>query len=329
MSETRRTFLTAAAGLAATGASGAAPKSSAKSKVGCCSWNIHGYAPGSNAEAAVETIGELGFDAVELILLAPQDVGNYWTDPTLDRIKKKIERYHLQLTQFVVFMRAVPDLASQNAEARARTLDIFEAGCKIAQKLGAPIVNLSSPWAEEMKGPGEVLVNYFDVNDPKPGEKYHINFAPGFTWGEVWQRYVQTTRECVARAKAHALHLTIEPHTNCLVHDATAFLRLWDTIRDPALGCNLDIGFAARAREYPPLAIYQLNEHLMNLHMRDVDGLMRKFVPFGDGVMDAKAIADALKAIGYQGGLSIEQDRTPQVKVSCARYLETMRQHLV
>ena len=323
--QNRRQFL---AGMAAAGASGAAPKSNAKPKIGCCSWDIHGYAPGSNAEAAVETIGGMGFDAVELILLAPQDIEGYWTAPTLDRIQKKLEQYRLQVTQFVAFMRAIPDLASPNADARARTLDTFEAGCKIAKRLGVPIINVSSPWAEEMKGPGDVLVVYFDINDPKPSEKFHIDFAPSFSWDEVWQRYVQTTRECLARAKAHGLRFTVEPHTNCLVHDATAFLRLWDTIRDPALGCNLDIGFAARAREYPPLAIYQLGQHLMNLHMRDVDGLMRKWMPFGDGVVDSKGIADALKAIGFQGTLSLEQDRTPAIKASCERYLHTMRQHL-
>jgi hypothetical protein len=42
-----------------------------KPKTGCCSRRLHGYAPGSNVQAAIETIAGLGFDAVEPILLAP------------------------------------------------------------------------------------------------------------------------------------------------------------------------------------------------------------------------------------------------------------------
>jgi sugar phosphate isomerase/epimerase len=66
----------------------------------------------------------------------------------------------------------------------------------------------------------------------------------------------------------------------------------------------------------------------MNLHMRDIDGLMKKFVPFGDGVVDYQGIADALKAVGFAGSIDIEQDKKPEIKASCARYLETMRRCL-
>ena len=41
-----------------------------------------------------------------------------------------------------------------------------------------------------------------------------VNFTASFSWDEVWQRYVQTTRECLLRAKAHGPR-SVEPHTNC------------------------------------------------------------------------------------------------------------------
>ena len=74
---------------------------------------------------------------------------------------------------------------------------------------------------------------------------------------------------------------------------------------------NLDAGWAALQREYPPAAVYQANRHLMNVHMRDIDGLMRRFVHVGQGVMDFRAIAQALKAIGFQGFVTLEQDGQP------------------
>jgi sugar phosphate isomerase/epimerase len=72
-----------------------------------------------------------------------------------------------------------------------------------------------------------------------------------------------------------------------------------------------------------------VNNRLMNLHMRDIDGLMREFVNVGEGVMDFEAIAEALQAIGFQGFLSIEQDKHPgDMKATCRRYLEIMKEYL-
>jgi len=77
------------------------------------------------------------------------------------------------------------------------------------------------------------------------------------------------------------------------------------------------------------VAIHKLNKHLMNLHVRDIDPTMREFVAIGQGVMDFKAIADAVKAIGFTGFLSLEQDGSKEdMKETCQRYVNTMKQYL-
>lgn len=66
---------------------------------------------------------------------------------------------------------------------------------------------------------------------------------------------------------------------------------------------------------------------LMDLHMRDIDGAMRQFPHFGQGVMDFKAIIDTLKQVGYSGFVSIEQDKHPgDMKETCRRYLQLRRE---
>jgi sugar phosphate isomerase/epimerase len=81
-------------------------------------------------------------------------------------------------------------------------------------------------------------------------------------------------------------------------------------------------------REYPAVAIYKLNKHLLNLHVRDVNATMREYVAIGRGVMDFKAIADAVKAVGFTGFLSLEQDGSGEdMKETCRRYLSTMKQN--
>ena len=321
----RREFL---AGLTAAGASAAMPTSGSKIKVGCCSWCFHDFSPGRNPEEAIGIIGEIGFDGVELIVLARKDLQDYWAGANLDRVRKLLDKNRLQVSQFVLFQPVVEDLSSRDAAARGRSLDIFENGCKVAKKLEAPIINIVAPWARELKGPTEYLPRYYEIADPKPGEKFHIDIAPSFDWDAVWQNYIGATKECVARAKSHGLRMSIEHHTHTIIPDATAFLRLWDAVHDPALGCNLDVGWTQLQREYPPISVYKLKSHLMNLHMRDINGTMRAFPNIGEGVMDFKGIADALKATGFQGFATIEQDKYGDMHETCKRYHDMMRRYL-
>jgi sugar phosphate isomerase/epimerase len=298
-------------------------------KVGCLSWTFHSFSAGADPESALDIIGELGFDGVELIVCAPKDLQDFWTEEKIGRLNKKLAQNKLKVSQFVLFQPVVEGLSSAKPDVRERNLDNFEAGCKIGKQLGATMVNIVAPWARELKGPTSYLPRYYDISNPKPDQKFHIDIAEDFDWDKVWNQYVETTKACLLRAKAHGLKFTIEHHTHCLVPDATAFLRLWDAIRDPDLGYNMDVGWTLLQREYPPLAIHKVKKQLMNLHMRDIDGVMRQFVHIGEGVMDFKAIVDTLKNIGFNGYMSLEQDKHPgDMKETCRRYVRLMRELL-
>jgi sugar phosphate isomerase/epimerase len=299
-----------------------------RAKVGSVSWNFHSLAPGAHPEEAIDIIGSLGFEGVELIANSRKDIDEYWTDSTIDRIKKQLERNRLEVNQFPFFQPVVEGLTSRDADERNRSLDYFEKGCRIAKKLGAPMVNIVAPWARELKASTEYLPRYF-MGDGEPGEKFHIDIASGFDFHELWRLFTETIKACVERAKGQGMKFSIENHTHTMLPVTDSFLRLWDAIRDPALGCNLDCGWAMNQREYPPVAIYKLSQHLMNLHVRDIDARMREYVPIGTGVMDIKAIADAVKSIGFRGFLSLEQDgAAAEMKETCRRYVSMMKEYL-
>ncbi len=299
-----------------------------RARVGSVSWNFHSLAPGSHPEEAIDIIGSLGFEGVELIANSRKDVDEYWTQATIDRIKKQLERNRLEVIQFPFFQPVVEGLTSRNAEERNRSLDYFEKGCRIASKLGAPMVNMVAPWARELTASSEYLPRYF-MADPKPGEKFHIDIAPGFDWDELWSLFVGTTKACVECAKGHGLRFSIENHSHTMLPVTDSFLRLWDAIRDPALGFNLDCGWAMNQREYPPVAVHKVNRHLMNIHLRDIDARMREYVAVGKGVMDFKAIAEAVKAVGFQDFLSLEQDSVgSDMRVTCRQYVKMMKEYL-
>lgn len=307
------------------------PRASAagRPKVGCVSWCFHSFAGGTAVEESLDIMGEIGFEGTDLILLARDDIEGYWTDARIGQIKQRLERNGLAVAQFVIYQPVVEGLTSASAEERQVNLDYFDAGCRIGKKLEAPLINIVAPWPRQMKGPRSYLPRYIEIEEPKPEEKFHIDLEPGFDWDEIWQNYVATTRACLERVKAHGMKLSIEHHTHCVIPDATSFLRLWDAIGDPDLGYNLDTGWTLLQREYPPVAIHKVKNQLFNLHVRDIDGLMRQFVHIGDGVMDFKAVADTLKQVGYSGFLSIEQDKHPgDMKATCRRYLAMMKEYL-
>ena len=131
----------------------AAAQPAARPKLGSVSWNFHSLAPGAHPEEAIDIIGSLGFDGIELIANSRQDVDEYWTDATIDRIRKQVERNHLVVNQFPFFQPVVEGLTSRNAEERKRSVEYFERGCRIGKKLGAPMVNIVAPWARELSAP--------------------------------------------------------------------------------------------------------------------------------------------------------------------------------
>jgi sugar phosphate isomerase/epimerase len=139
------------------------------------------------------------------------------------------------------------------------------------------------------------------MGDAKPGEKFHVDIAREFEFEELWPLFTQTIKACLDRAKAYGMTFSIENHTHTMLRAANSFLPCGTEFADPALGCNLDGGWAMNQREYPPVTVYKLNKHLMNRHLRDVNATMREYVAAGQDVMDFKAIVDAVKAVGFTG----------------------------
>jgi sugar phosphate isomerase/epimerase len=345
----RRAFLGKAAAIAAAGAVGSealraeekrqepspggAP-GPGRPRIGAVSWCFHDFGAFTGRqipEEAIDTLSELGFEGTDLILTDRKDIREHWTDERIGAIRDRLEKRKLAIAQFVLFQPVVEGLSSLDREERERNLDYFEAGVKIGKKLGAPVIDIVAPWARELRRPGGgYLPRHYDAPNAKPGEKFRIEVDPGFDWERIWKAYVETTKACLERVKAHGLRLSIEHHTHCIIHDADAFLRLWEAIRDPALGYNLDTGWTLAQREYPPVAIHKVKGHLMNVHARDIDGLMRSFVPVGEGVMDFDAVGKALRDTGYSGFVSIEQDKYDgmDMRATCRRYVEIMRKAL-
>jgi sugar phosphate isomerase/epimerase len=322
----RRTFVSAALAAPLAAQRPPAPR---RPRISCTSFAFHPFNTAGVPDDAIDTIGEIGFEGVELIVNSREQLRDYWTEAQCDALRKRLDKWRLAVPQFILYQPVVEGLTSLDPAERNRNLDFFEQGCRLAKRMNAPLVNMVAPWARELSGPQAYLPRYYDIENPKPGQKFRIDVAPGYDWDKLWTAYVATTKACVERAKRHGIKLTIEHHTHTMIPDASTFLLLWNEVRDPALGYNLDIGWTLAQREYPVVAIHKVKRQLMNLHMRDIDGMMRRFPHIGEGVMDFHHVGQALKQVGYSGFLSLEQDKHPgDMKATAARYLALMKEAL-
>jgi hypothetical protein len=110
------------------------PSAKGKPKVGCLSWCFHDLGAAADPEPAIDLIGEMGFDGIELIVTARKDLQTFWTDARIDRLKQKLDGHKLRVSQFAMFQPVVEGLSSTQREVRDQALDYFEGGCRIARK---------------------------------------------------------------------------------------------------------------------------------------------------------------------------------------------------
>ena len=90
----RREFLSAlsagssllAAGTTASAAPSSQSAAGGRPRIGSVSWNFHSLAAGAHPEEAIDIIGSLGFEGIELIANSRRDVDEYWTNATISRV---------------------------------------------------------------------------------------------------------------------------------------------------------------------------------------------------------------------------------------------------
>jgi len=148
--------------------------------------------------------------------------------------------------------------------------------------------------------------------DSKPGEKFHIDIAREFEFEELCRCSRRPSKRAWAERKAYAMTSRSRITLIRCFQSRTAFCDCGTEFAIRHSTSNLDCGWAMNQREYPPVAVYKLNKQLMNLRLCDVNATMREYVAVGQGVMDFKAIVDAVKAVGFTGFMSLEQDGTAE-----------------
>ena len=130
-------------------------------KLGCASWCFtapHYQAP---YEPAIRTVGELGFQAIEMIAHNEKDVKVYYTAEKIKELRKLINSYQMEISEFAFYTQITQGLASLDDIVREEAFLKFEEMVKIGYELGTDMINMVSNWVYGHECPVDYVPNYW------------------------------------------------------------------------------------------------------------------------------------------------------------------------
>lgn len=130
-------------------------------KLGCAVWCFTAPAYQAPYEAAIHTIGKLGFEAVELIAHNQKDVDVYYTKDKIKELRQIIRGYGMELSEFALYTELTQGLASMEEEVREKAFQNFEKMVGIGYELGTDMINMVSNWVNDYHCPISYLPNYW------------------------------------------------------------------------------------------------------------------------------------------------------------------------
>jgi sugar phosphate isomerase/epimerase len=300
-------------------------------KTSCVSWCFHGFELNEDPEPAIDTIGQLGFDGIQLMICYASDLDTVWTPQKIERVRQRLLKNKLELTSISPFFPVVVGFGSNNDAEIKQSLKNWERCCVIAQKLGTKRVELVGPFMSEFTDPTNDFFNnpYFAYkiksDTYQAGQKLTLTSPQNTDYATIQTRVFKVLRQANEIAKKYGLIMLLEPHFNSVIPSTDSFTAFWQTLKDKNIKLNTDTGWSTMQCEYPPMNIYKMKDHLDVIQFRDVDNTTRDFVPMGKGVVNLKETLKAIHQIKFKGWLSFEEVRVPTVKEDAKWFLDFIK----
>ena len=123
-----------------------------------------------------------------------------------------------------------------------------------------------------------------------------------------WDRYRRAMEVIVPVARAEGVRLAVETHLNHLSNSIRTAERCIECGDPGVLGVNLDFCNVRTCHEDPLDAIERFRGRTFLTHVKDslFSTASGEYVPMGLGRMDYRPIIERLRAVGYDGYLSVE-----------------------
>ncbi len=249
-------------------------------------------------ERVIEHAASLGFDGVEIL-----HRGMASEEPAyLNGLKKLAFRHGIALPMLSIHQ----DFVSPDPAERQKDIAHTKHCIDLAHRLGIPAVRLNS-------GRWNTIASFDDLMKVK-GDEPPI---AGHTEAEAIKWCVDAIHECLPAAEKAGVMLALENHWGLTTRPET-LLRIYQAIRSPWLGINLDTGnFAGE----PYAGIELLAPHAVIVQAKTY---------YGGGEwytldLDYPRIAGLLRKAGFQGWVSLEMEGKEPAETAVPKSLDVLR----
>lgn len=217
-------------------------------------------------QAALETIAEAGYHAVELNLEHPDLEPSSLTPERAREVRAMVDGLGLELSAV-----AYLGLEDQLEVRRRRTYAAIE----LLPHFGAKLFIVASRREEPARLPAQ--------------------------WDEAVQLYLELAGLCAA----HGARLAVRPQPGLVVRSSEDLVKLIRECAHPSVAGTLDIAHASITADDLSWAVYQLGPKLAHVQVADVANRTHRHLLPGQGDVDFEEIREILDSVGYLGPLVI------------------------
>ncbi len=251
-------------------------------------FSTNAYLRFSFAEAA-RRLAALGYGGVEIMADVPHAWPAFLLEEQKQAIRDSLKKNNLAISNINAFMmHAVNDARQRywhpswiepDRHYRQIRIDHTTRALTLAKELGAPCITT------EPGGPVEA----------------------GGSWSAALNLFVEGLKPVLEHAEKEGVLLLVEPEPGLLIETCDQFLELMQHLDSPAVGMNFDIGHAYCVGDNPATSIPRVAKHIRHFHLEDIapTRVHHHLIP-GEGAIDFAATLKAIRAMNYQGWVTIE-----------------------
>jgi fructoselysine 3-epimerase len=230
---------------------------------------------------AILQVAKMGFNGIDIWGGRPHVYRQDYSQADLRELKALIEDLNLAVPSFMpAFFRYPYSLSNPNKVVRLDSIDYVRQCLDNAILLGAPILLII------------------------PGKCLH-----GQPRDEAAKLMIDSIHEVCQHAAPYDIWLGLEPANQMvtdLVNNSRDAMDVIHAVGYSKLGVVLDTGHMSLTREPIELAVQILGSNLLQFHINDNDGQRQQNLIPGDGTYDFGRFAETLRAVNYQGFVSVE-----------------------
>jgi sugar phosphate isomerase/epimerase len=251
-------------------------------------FSTNAYLRFSFAEA-VRRLAAIGYRGVEIMADVPHAWPAFLLEEQKQAIRDSLNKNNLAISNINSFMMHAindsrqrywhPSWIEPDRHYRQIRIDHTTRALTLAKELGAPCITT------EPGGPVE----------------------PGGSWAAALKLFVEGLKPVLDHAEKEGVLLLVEPEPGLLIETCDQFLELMKHLDSPAVGMNFDIGHAYCVGDDPATSIPRVAKYIRHFHLEDIAAtrVHHHLIP-GAGAIDFAATLKAIRAINYQGWITIE-----------------------